>query len=493
MSVLAHEVSQTSLRIPDAAVSTPPLCESDLKETDRFLLGATDQAKHEFALRQLRARRRTTQLINFYRQCHCHMARIHLLAASAVMLGRLCGFSTDFDEMGERFMPITIDGLPRTSEWLAYMQACLDRRPWQLRDELWLVAHMKDMKQVHAEGLDLLFYQKAAEHSRDPMWRMVKRHMETTLGSRMLDDAAISGEIAVETAIAHSFVVALKNLFSAGFDLLCYFVRQTAWALLFPIREPKRGILGYRRAALILIKNSILAWTACRIYKRGIRARERGSEHSDAYWPLLEQALGPRVAQVHPLIVDFYSNPARFRAKVSLRFSTVPARITSYLATLLLGQGLYESDITEIETRFRTFRRDDNSLHFVRELYCGEVMRTFDSDFVVKEHDGDAKLFEVFSDLGCFVSMDVEPLPDGGLKLRGRDIYYRGMRLPSTGLNVEFQSHVSDGTLTIEGKLLMQPRTRWGRFIARNLLRRPEELGGIAYLVRPLAEAAAGA
>ena len=55
---------------------------------------------------------------------------------------------------------------------------------------------------------------------------------------------------------------------------------------------------------------------------------------------------------------------------------------------------------------------------------------------------------------------------------------------------VEFQSRVvraDDGAeaLQIDGSLLMQPRTAWGRVLAYRLLRRPERLGSIHYSARP--------
>ena len=44
-----------------------------------------------------------------------------------------------------------------------------------------------------------------------------------------------------------------------------------------------------------------------------------------------------------------------------------------------------------------------------------------------------------------------------------------------------------DGTesLQIDGHLLMQPRTAWGRVLAYRVLRRPERLGSIHYTARP--------
>jgi hypothetical protein len=246
----------------------------------------------------------------------------------------------------------------------------------------------------------------------------------------------------------------------------------------------------YRRCALGLLRYTATAWTASGVYRRGIRQRDRGCGASDEGWPLLAHVLGERVREVHPLIVRFYTNPAPFDVKASLRLNTIPARFWSRLATLCVGQGLYESDRAEIDARFRVFRRADGSMHFVRELYCGGSFRVFDSDFIVRETSRGPTLFEVFADLGVDVEMEVTPLPDGGLSIRGRDVYLRGVRVPAFGLRVEFWSRVvrsGDGaeSLQIDGHLLMQPRTAWGRVVAYRVLRRPERLGSIHYTARP--------
>ena len=137
-------------------------------------------------------------------------------------------------------------------------------------------------------------------------------------------------------------------------------------------------------------------------------------------------------------------------------------------------------------------------MHFLRELYTGETLRVFDSDFVVKTVNGVPTLFEVFVDKHIEVEMSVTPLPQGGLSIRGTNFYYRRTRMPCPGLRVEFQSHVlkdesSRDVLNIEGRLLMQPATGWGRLLMCRLLRRPEVLGTIRYVARPLAAAAAPA
>lgn len=473
----------------------PELCETDIDDSCRFLLGSSDGFKAEFARQQLRARRRTTQLIQLYELYPCRMARLHILTSCAVTLGRLCGYSKEFDEMGELFMPVTPEGAPRTPEWAAYIQACEYGRPLEICDEQWIAAHMKDMTEIQNAGLDQTFYAAAARHSRDPMWNMVARHMEVTLGSRLMDSVALAGNVALETAIAHSLLIGVKRLFSKGRDLLRYFAKETARAIVLPVREPARVLRSYRSTALTLIKSSVLAWAAYRIYQRGVKARDRGSERSDAHWPLLEQGLGSRVHDVHPLIVQFYGNPARFSADVSVRFSTLPARLGSIAATLILGQGLYEAGQEKIDSRFRAFRRQDGSLHFVREFYCAGRLRCFDSDFAIRDMNGSPRLFEIFSDLNLAVLMKMEPLQDRGLLIRGEHIFYRGVRLPSLGLQVEFCSRVVEKTerpeIHIEGRLLMRPGSAVGGFLVRQLLRRPEELGSIRYLVRPLAAEAA--
>jgi hypothetical protein len=83
----------------------------------------------------------------------------------------------------------------------------------------------------------------------------------------------------------------------------------------------------------------------------------------------------------------------------------------------------------------------------------------------------------------------VEPRSEGGAAVVGRDIYWRGIRLPRTALKIEFVSRVlleeEPGRQRIEvvGSLRMQPQTRWGRFLMHTLLRRPEDLGSIHYVL----------
>ena len=137
-------------------------------------------------------------------------------------------------------------------------------------------------------------------------------------------------------------------------------------------------------------------------------------------WSLLEMAMGERVSEnINPLIHEFYANPSRFDVMATLKLETLPASFWSRFLTSLFGQGLYEADLKEIPTRFRIFKRKDGSMHFIRELYCNGKFRVFDSDFVVEN----GKLYEVFTDLNAAVEMEVSPIENGGLSIRGQKLF----------------------------------------------------------------------
>lgn len=463
----------------------------DLDDARRYRPEASAEEAPVFALRQLRSRRRLTLMLDFYRANHCRPARLHLLGGAAITLGRFAGYSRGFDELGDAFMPVNQAGEPRTAEWALYTEACRSKRPLESREELWLAAHMRDVESIREAGLDKQFYAEAAAHLEDPVWGLLKRHMEVTVGVRLMDHAALAGVVAYETAFAESLSLTVKRLFTAGWSLLGCYAWETMRALLIPRREPRRNLVSYRVAAFELIRYSITSWSASRVFRRGVRARERGSHANEDGWPLLEQVLGERISEIHPMISRFYTNPSRFKVKASLELHTLPAKLWSWLAVLIIGQGLYESDQREIEARFRIFRRADGSMHFIRELYCGDALRVFDSDFVVRDVNGRATLFEVFVDTKVDVEMDVEPTAEGGLLIQSRSICLRGVRLPFIGLRVEFHSRVVKNSrgldvLELDGHLLMQPRTRLGRFLSYGLLRRPEQLGCIHYVAEPV-------
>jgi hypothetical protein len=141
---------------------------ADLEDAAEYLGAAEPEEHAAFATRQLSARRRLYLLRAFYGTCRCRMARIHLLTAAAVVLGRFCGFSATFDAIGAALMPVTDTGAPRTPAWSHYRAACDARKPRDLRDELWIAAHVEDMEHVRAAGLDRAFYEEADLHRGNP-------------------------------------------------------------------------------------------------------------------------------------------------------------------------------------------------------------------------------------------------------------------------------------------------------------------------------------
>ena len=487
-------VSQGVHTTAESLSAEPPVesaLECDLRDARRYLPQSPITDLEAFAVRQLRARRRLSRMADFYRSSHCRLSRLHLLAGCAITLGRFAGYSRTFDEMGEAFMPVDLLGRTRTHRWTQYAEACRSKRPVEVRDELWLEAHMRDLEFVRAQGMDQAFYAEAAEHSREPTWGLLKQHMEVTLGARLMDHAALGGAIAYETAFAQSLVVTVSRLFTASWLLLGCYAYEALRALVLAGREPERGLIDYRSCALKLIRYSITAWSTSRVFRRGVRARERGSQSSEDGWPLLEEVLGERALQVHPMIVEFYKNPAKYRVQARLELHTISARFWSWLATFVIGQGVYETHLGEIDARFRVFRRADGSMHFIRELYCGDSMRVFDSDFVVRQVGGERALFEVFVDARVDIEMELVPVEEGGLLIRSRNIRLRGLRLPSVGFQVEFHSRVvrantGNDILQIDGSLLMRPHTRLGQLVVHGLMRRPDTLGCIHYVAQPL-------
>lgn len=459
--------------------------DGDLEAARRYLRDASREELETFARRQLGARRRLTALLDFYRAHRCRMARIHALTALAVTVGRFCGYSPSFDAIGEAVMPLDPAGEPRTEEWRDYRAACAAGRPLELRDELWMKAHVRDMEEVRSRGLDREFEKEVVEHRDDPTWALLQQHMEMTLGARLLDRSALSGAIAYETAMAQGMSTAIGRILRAGSRLLHRYAFEATRALLLPDRETKAGLLSYRRASLLLLFHTFYAWTASPVYRRGIRLRDRGRTADGDAWSLLSELLAKEeIGRVHPGIVRFYENPSRYDVRASLELNTVPARFWSWAATFLIGQGLYESHLGEFDAKFRVYRRKDGSMHFVRELYLGDRLRVFDSDFLVRPWRGRPTLFEVFLDRGIEVRMAVEALPDGRLLIRGEAVRARGLRLPRFGLRVEFSSQADGETPAIEGLLLMKPSSRLGRFLPHRVLRRPERLGAIHYRIR---------
>jgi hypothetical protein len=443
------------------------------------------EERRAFAERQLSARRRLYLLRTFYGTCRCRMADIHLLTASAVVLGRFCGFSPTFDAIGDGLMPVTDAGAPRTAAWSHYRAACDARRPRELRDALWTEAHLEDMERLRADGLDRAFYAEADQHEGNPTYRLLRQHMETTLGAGLVGHSALAGAVPGDTG-AEGLSHTLGRIATGLRLLLSAYGAETRRALLQPMVPSRPGLSGDREAAAALLGSMLTAPSAARLYRRRVRLARREMPGGDGdAWPLLATVLGNRASAVAPLVLEFCSNPARFRVTATLELDTLPARFWSLVARRLLGQELYEARQPEMEGRFRVSRRDDGSIHFVRELRSGEALRVFESDFVVREQPDRPRLAEVFADQGVEIEMDVEPSGKGALVARCRRVLARGLRVPDGPFRTEFRARrVVDGagraSVEIDQLLLMQPGTWWGRLLA-HLLRQPKELRRVRY------------
>ncbi len=456
------------------------LTDKSLREAKRYLPQADEEGLRQFAARQFAARSRALRLKNFYAANGCRPARLHLLAANAIALGRFCGVSETFSEIGESLMPVDAENQPATKDWKNYVEACQNNLPPEVCDELWLTAHFKDIETVRGRRLEEKFYREAEQYKDEPIWRLLKQHLEVTLGVRLMDKSAIAGLIPHETAIAESLVLTIKKLSTAGVRLVGRYAAESARAVLDFSPPDSPEVLSYRRTAFDMTRFFLLSFSVSKIFRRGIRDRDRGRRAETENWSLLETVLQERISEIHPLIREFYANPSRFDVTATLRLETLPAKIWSRLLALIFGQGLFETNLQEIPARFRIFRRTDGSMHFIRELYCDGKYRVFDSDFVVR----DGKLYEVFTDLNAAVELHVKPLENKGLSIEGKKILFHGRQMPAIGLTIEFQSRVHGETLNIDGKLTMQPKTKFGKFFAHKILRRPQNLGSIHYTAR---------
>lgn len=458
----------------------PQLYEKYLQEAKRYLPNANESELHAFVERQFSARRRVWKLKKFYGENFCSLTRLHLLAACAISLGRFCGVSKVFDEIGESLMPIDDNFQPVSEDWKIYIEACQNKLPLEVRDELWLTAHFKDIERVRTKNLEEKFYAEFEMHKNEPIWLLLKQHLEVTLGVRLMDKSAIAGLIPHETAIADSLSLTVKKLSTACIKLTGRYVNESFRAVFDFSKEPDITLLTYRQNAVDMARYFFLSLSVSKIFRRGIRERERGSKAEIENWNLLETVLGERVSEIDPLIREFYGNPSRFDVTATLKLETLPAKIWSRLLTLIFGQGLFETNLEEIPARFRIFKRRDGSMHFIRELYCDGKYRVFDSDFVVEN----GRFYEVFKDLNASVEMHVSLLENRGLSILGKKILFHGKMMPSIGLTVEFQSRVENDVLKIDGRLQMKPKTKFGDFFARKILRRPQNLGSIHYVAR---------
>ncbi|TNE85466.1 MAG: hypothetical protein EP330_25620 [Deltaproteobacteria bacterium] len=462
-------------------MNTPPH-PSELREAERY--GARDVAA--FVERSRHARERARRLSRFYARYPARLGTLHQLAAASIALTRSAAMSEAYHRIGDTLMPVSSQQVPRSEAWERYVRSHDEARPQDYREECWLQAHLEDMEKVRAQGLLALFAEERAAHADDPGWALLEEHMAVTLGTRVADRQALSGELALETALASTLWEVLRRQIRTGMMIVRTYVGRAAAATLFGGPRAPDGLPSDRALVAQLVHNTARLGVLGRTWRIGVRRRARGAERIGEAWslvPNLRAVLGDEVDQLHPQVYRLFDRMSDFRmtARVHLEpYLGFPA--VARVATILLGQGMYESHLEDVDARFRLFRRDDGSLHFVREFWCADEIRVFDSDFVVRQADGEATLVEVFQELGVGARMCTEILDDGGLSMTVVGLWIRGFARSPGPFRVRFTTRpLPDGRLHVLGVMDLAPRGALERFWTTRVLRLPERLGYIEY------------
>jgi hypothetical protein len=447
-----------------------------------------------YVARQRAARLRVALMDAFYTRFPCRMGALHQLAAAGIAIARFAALSEAYHRIGDRLLPVDAEGRPRTPRWEAYVRAFEEGRPADFREERWLAAHLADMEQVKADGLVERFAEEAALRRGDPTWDMLAEHMAVTLGTRVRDAEALSGAIALETAISTSLSAVVRRQLRTGLALVRTYVGAAARGTLrggpwVPPHLPSDRALVWR---LCLATARVARIT--RIWRQGQRRRSRGAELPGAAWslePSLGIVLQDDVERLDPLVRALFSEMHAFRMTASVHLYHRATTWLAWAGTLLVGQGMYEQHLDAVDARFRLFRRDDGSMHFVREFWCDDAIRVFDSDFVVREVDGAPTLLEVFEDLGVAARMKTEVLDDGGLSMTVVGLFVRGIPVAPPARVCFTTRPDGQGGLLVAG-VLDKGDSWWSRLWFR-ALRWPDRLGEIRYYaVRAPAEVKAG-
>jgi hypothetical protein len=448
-----------------------------------------DDRVEAFVRRQRAARLRVVLMDAFYVRYPCRMGALHRLAAAGIAVARFAAVSEAYHAIGDGLCPSDAEGRPRTPRWEEYVAAFEAGHPADLREELWLRAHLEDMEQVKAQGWVERFAEERDAHRGDPMWERLDEHMRVTLGTRLQDREALAGEIALETAIASSLAKVVRRQLVTGLGLVRTFVAASAGATLRGGPWVPPHLPSDRRLVWALCRATAATAGVGRIWRLGVRRRDRGAEREGAAWslrPSLEAVLTDRLEGIDPDVLRLFEAMHHFRMTASVHLYHRMGRGLAWMAALLLGQGMYEEELDQVPARFRLFRRDDGSLHFVREFWCDEAIRVFDSDFVVREVDGHPTLLEVFVDLGLAARMRTEVLDDGGLSMEVVGLFVRGLPVGVGPARVCFETRpCGDGCLDVSGVLDLEPTTRLGDLLWHRWLGLPRRVGEIRYRARP--------
>jgi hypothetical protein len=468
----------------------PPAHASELAEAARFGL-AGDEAS-AFVRRSRRARLRAQLQRTFYGVYPCRMAALHNLAATAIATARFAALSEVYDLIGEALVPVDAHGEPRTELWRAYVRAHEEHRPADYREECWIAAHSVDLVEVKESGLVERFATEHAAHPGDPTWDGLAEHMAVALGTRVQDRDALAGRVALETAIASALSNVVYLQITNGLRLVRTYVLQAARAVIFGGPTLPDGLPSDRKLVAWLVAATWNVTAIVHVWRLGVRRRSRGAERQGQAWslePSLAKALGPDLDRLHPRVRRFFDRMDAFSMTASVDLHGSSSRALAWGATLLVGQGMYEEHLADVDARFRLFQREDGSMHFVREFWCADAIRVFDSDFVVREVDGKWTLLEVFQDLGVAARMRTEVLDDGGLRMTVVGLFVRGVPVPVGPATVCFDTRPVDDTLVITGVLDLAARNVIERVLWRQLLRLPERVGAIRYVAKERTEA----
>ena len=125
-------------------------------------------------------------------------------------------------------------------------------------------------------------------------------------------------------------------------------------------------------------------------------------------------------------------------------------------------------------------------MHFVREFWCEDSVRVFDSNFVVREVDGAPTLLEVFEEVGVAAQMQTEVLDDGGISMTIVGLFIRGIRVGVGPWLVRFETRpTAEGSLSVQGILRLETRSWLSRTWWHGVLGLPSLVGEIRYLAVP--------
>jgi hypothetical protein len=466
---------------------TPKPHPSELRDAARFV--SAPDAIAAFVARQRAARLRVALMHAFYARYPCRMGQLHVLATAGIAVARFAALSEVYHVIGDLLLPVDRDGRPRNEAWAAYVAAFDEGRPADLLEERWLAAHLADMERVKADGCMDRFAAEVAANAGDPTWEDLAEHMALTLGTRVHDREALDGQLALETAIARALGTVVRRQVRTGARTVRTYVGAAIRATLHGGPWVPPGLPSDRALVCALVSSTIRVARITRVWRLGIRRRARGAEAAGgAGWslsPALAAVLGPSVLRLEPRVADFFDRMGAWKLTASVHLYHRVGRWAAAFGTLLVGQGMYEQDLEEVDARFRLFRREDGSLHFMREFWCADEIRVFDSDFVVRDVDGRPTILEIFSDMGVAARMRTEVLPDGGLAMTVIGLFVRGIPIGVGPARVAFETRPEPDRLLVRGTLDLAPGSALSRWWWHRVMGLPARIGEIRYFAVP--------